>query len=371
MFHNVKRVVVKVGTSTITYPTYRLNLDRMERLVREIADLTNRGMEVVLVTSGAISAGLSRLGFSQRPATLPAKQAVAAVGQGLLMQVYEKLFAEYGQVVAQVLLTREDLRSRERYLNSRHTLLELLRYRVVPIVNENDTVAVEEIKFGDNDTLSALVAALVGADLLLVLSDVDGVNTADPRQNPDARLVDVVTSLDELAEAAGGAGSSRGTGGMVTKFQAARIACRSGIPMVIAHGGRDGVIHAAVTGADVGTLFLPEEERLNSRKRWLAFYHQPLGEIFVDDGAKTALMEAGKSLLPIGITRVSGAFAAGDLVTIRDGEGKEIGRGLSNYSAQEVELIKGHHSEALPQILGRKDYDEVIHRDNLVLFPEE
>ena len=364
-------MVVKVGTSTITYPTYRLNLERMERLVREIADLANRGIEVVLVTSGAISAGLSRLGFSQRPATLPAKQAVAAVGQGLLMQVYEKLFAEYGQVVAQVLLTREDLRSRERYLNSRHTLLELLRYNAVPIVNENDTVAVEEIKFGDNDTLSALVAALVGADLLLVLSDVDGVYTADPRQHPDARLVDMVTSVDGLAEAGGGAGSARGTGGMVTKFQAARIACRSGIPMIIAHGSRDGVIHAAVDGKDVGTLFLPETERLNSRKQWLAFYHRPMGQIFVDEGAKTALLDAGKSLLPIGITKVLGSFAAGDLVVVLDEEGKEIGRGISNYAAAEVESIKGHHSEALPQILGRKDYDEVIHRDNLALFPEE
>lgn len=363
--------MVKVGTSSIAYPTYRLNLERMERLVREIADLTNRGMEVVLVTSGAISAGVSRLGFSQRPITLPAKQAVAAVGQGLLMQVYEKLFSEYGQVVAQVLLTREDLKSRERYLNSRHTLLELLRYRVVPIVNENDTVAVDEIKFGDNDTLSALVAALVGADLLLILSDVDGVFTADPRQHPNARLLDTVTNIDAMAVVAGGAGSARGTGGMITKFQAARIASRSGIPMIVASGSRDGVIHSVVDGESVGTLFVPETDRLSSRKQWLAFYHQPQGRIHIDKGARRALLEAGKSLLPIGVTHVEGAFAAGDLIAILDDEAREVGRGLVNYASAEVDRIKGHRSDDISGILGRKDYDEVIHRDNLVLFPEE
>jgi len=343
----------------------------MERLAREITDLNNRGMEVVLVTSGAIGAGVSRLGLSKRPTTLPAQQAVAAVGQGLLMQVYEKLFSEYGQVVAQVLLTREDLNSRERYLNSRHTLLELLRYRVVPIVNENDTVAVDEIRFGDNDTLSALVAALMGADLLLVLSDVDGVYTSDPRMNPDARLLDIVTSIDDVAQAAGGAGSTRGTGGMVTKFQAAKIASRSGIPMIIAQGSQEGVIHAAVDGESVGTLFLPEADRLNSRKQWLAFYHQPQGRVYIDGGAKTALLESGKSLLPIGITEVAGSFAAGDLIAVLDQEEREIGRGLSNYTSVEVGQIKGHRSDAIVQILGHKDYDEVIHRDNLVLFPEE
>ena len=364
-------MVVKVGTSSITYPTYRLNLERMERLAREIADLTNRGMEIVLVTSGAIGAGISRLGFTQRPTTLPAKQAVAAVGQGLLMQVYEKLFSEYGQVVAQVLLTREDLNSRERYLNSRHTLLELMRYRVVPIVNENDTVAVDEIKFGDNDTLSALVAALVGADLLLLLSDVDGVYTSDPRQNPDAQLIDVIMSIDDIIGSAGGAGSARGTGGMITKFQAGRIASRSGIPMIIAQGSRDGVIHSAVDGGQVGTLFLPETDRLNARKQWLAFYHQPQGQIRIDSGAKTALFRAGKSLLAIGITQVQGSFAAGDLISILDEASREIGRGLSNYDSGEVEKIKGRHSDAITGILGHKDYDEVIHRDNLVLFPEE
>ncbi len=363
--------MIKVGTSSITYPTYRLNLQRLESLVREIADLNNRGMDVVLVTSGAIGAGISRLGFTQRPTTLPAKQAVAAVGQGLLMQVYEKLFSEYGQVVAQVLLTREDLNSRVRYLNSRHTLLELLRYRAVPIVNENDTVAVDEIKFGDNDTLSALVAALVGADLLLVLSDVDGVYTSDPRLNPDAKLLDVITSIDEFAPVAGGAGSAQGTGGMMTKFQAARIACRSGIPMIIAQGSRAGVIHDVVAAKPVGTLFLPEADRLNSRKQWLAFYHQPQGRVCVDDGARQALLGAGKSLLPIGITQVLGSFAAGDLISVIDAENREIGRGLSNFTSGEIDLIKGHRSDAIDRFLDHKDYDEVIHRDNLVLFPEE
>mgnify|MGYP003773873193 CR=1 FL=1 len=339
--------------------------------MREIADLNNRGMEVVLVTSGAIGAGISRLGFTERPTTLPAKQAVAAVGQGLLMQVYEKLFSEYGQVVAQVLLTRDDLNSRTRYLNSRHTLLELLRYRVVPIVNENDTVSVDEIKFGDNDTLSALVAALVGADLLVVLSDIDGVFTADPRLDPTAELVEVITNIEKFAAMAGGSGSSRGTGGMVTKFQAARIACRSGIPMIIANGGKPGLIHQIVDGSPIGTLFLPEENRLNSRKQWLAFYHQPLGSVYVDDGARSALVEAGKSLLPVGVVRAKGDFAAGDLVSILDLNGGEIGRGLVNFSASEIQLIKGHNSQVIDGLLKQKDYDEVIHRDNLVLFPKE
>ena len=274
----------------------------------------------------------------------------------------KKLFAEYSQVVAQVLLTRE-ITSRERYLNSRHTLLELLRYRV-KIVNENDTVAVEEIKFGDNDTLSALVAALVGADLLLVLSDVDGVYTADPRQDPDAQLVDIVTSIEELAEAAGGAGSARGTGGMVTKFQAARIACRSGIPMIIAHGAEGNP--RSSSGKDVGTLFC--RMRSSSTAKTVVGLPSPL-ERSCRRWSQTALMDAGKAFCQSGSPRYN--FAAGDLVIVRDEEGKEIGRGLTNYAAKEVELIKGHHSEELPRILGRKDYEEVIHRDNLVLFPEE
>ena len=360
-----------MGTSTITYPTYRLNLARLETLVREIADLNNQGLEVVLVTSGAIGAGISRLGLSERPKTLPAKQAAAAVGQGLLMQVYEKLFSEYGQIVAQVLLTRDDLDSRDRYLSSRHTLLELLRCQVVPIVNENDTVAVDEIKFGDNDTLSALVAALVGADLLLVLSDIDGVYTADPRQDPDAQLLDVIADVEKFASVAQGPGSGLGTGGMMTKFQAARIATSSGIPMVIACGAEPGAIHQVVGRKAVGTLFLPENERLSSKKQWLAFYHKPQGKVYIDDGARQALLESGKSLLPIGITRLEGTFAAGDLVSIIDSSGQEIGRGLSNYTSTEVQLIQGRHSNAIEKLLNHRDYDEIIHRDNLVLLRSE
>lgn len=360
-----------MGTSTITHSTYRLNLNRLEQLTRQIADLVNAGREVVLVSSGAISAGMSRLGLTQPPATIPAQQAVAAIGQGLLMQVYEKLFAEYGHIVAQVLLTREDFTSRQRYLNSRNTFSELLQYGVIPIVNENDTVAVDEIKFGDNDTLSALVAALVGADLLLILSDVDGVYTADPRQDPTARLINTVEDIDSLGVAAGGAGTDRGTGGMATKLQAARIATRSGVPMIIARGSCDNIIHAVLTAQPVGTLFVPEEAKLNSRKRWLAFYQRPRGRVVVDDGAAAALVKAGKSLLPIGVTRVEGSFRKGDLIAVTDLQGREIARGLSNYGADELSRIRGRRSREIEAVLGYKACDEVIHRDNLVICGNE
>jgi glutamate 5-kinase len=364
----VHRLVVKVGTSTITHATGKLDLGQMEKLVREISDVANSGKDVLLVTSGAIGAGMSRLGLDKRPATLPGKQAMAAVGQGLLMQIYEKLFSEYGQTVAQVLLTREDLNDRRRFLNSRNTLLTLLDYGVIPIINENDTVAVEEIRVGDNDTLSALVSGLVGADLLIILSDVDGVFTADPRIDPEARVLTEIRDITpKLWDAAGGAGSSRGTGGMVTKLEAARITTASGGAMVIANGREQGVIGRILSGEPLGTLFHQQDHALQGRKRWIAFYQRPRGRVIIDQGAQQALVNMGKSLLPVGVVDVEGDFAPGDVVRVVDEKGLELARGLVNYSSSELVKIKGLSTQKVEELLGYRDYDEVIHRDNLAL----
>lgn len=340
---------------------------RIDRLVRQLVDAVNQGKELVLVTSGAIGAGMSRLGLKERPRSVPGQQAVAAVGQGLLMQVYEKLFAEYGHVVAQVLLTREDLQNRRRYLNSRNTLLKLFEYGAIPIVNENDTVAVDEIRFGDNDTLSALVASLIDADLLVILSDVDGLYSGNPQTDPHARRLDVVREVTpELWKAAQGPGSALGTGGMVTKLEAARIAMASGCAMVVAHGAEEEVLLKILAGERVGTLFLPRE-RMTGRKRWIAFLQQPRGVLSVDEGAGRALTREGKSLLPIGIVKVEGTFKQGDLVRVLDPSGREIARGLVNYSSKEVRQIQGLKTAEIEATLGMKAYDEVIHRDNLVI----
>ncbi|MGE5554462.1 MAG: glutamate 5-kinase [Betaproteobacteria bacterium] len=363
-----RRLVVKVGTSTVTHPTGKLNLSGLERVVRQVADVANAGCEVVVVTSGAVGAGLGRLGWSRRPATIPEKQAVAAVGQSLLMQIYEKLFGEYGLTIAQVLLTREDVADRRRYLNARTTLLTLLSYGVVPIINENDTVAVEELKFGDNDTLSALVAGLISADLLVILSDIDGLYTADPRRDPQARLIPRVEEVTAEVEAlAGGAGTARGTGGMITKLAAARIATSCGVSMLIANAARPAVLQDALAGKEVGTWF-PARARLDSRKRWIAFNVPPAGQLVVDDGARKALAERGKSLLPSGLVRVVGEFEAGDAVAILDLDGTEFARGLTNYSSTDLERVKGLHSAEIAKVLGERFYEEVVHRDNLVLL---
>lgn len=367
IFSKAQRIVVKVGTSTLTHKTGKLNLLQLENIVRQLADLCNQGKQVILVTSGAVGAGVEKLGLSGKPKTMPEKQAAAAVGQGVLLHMYEKLFAEYGQVVGQVLLTREDLADRKRYLNARHTFLTLLEFGVLPIVNENDTVAVEEIKLGDNDTLSALVASLVDADLLILLTDTDGLYDGNPRTNPFAKLIPVIEEITpEIERLAGGAGSALGTGGMATKLQAAKIATNSGIPMVIAHGAKPGIIGDIISGHFRGTLFVPGE-RLQSRKRWIAFGSHIQGKLIVDAGAKKALLEDGSSLLPIGITAVEGDFEVGNVVSVVGPEGLEFARGIVNYASWEIEKIKGKNTNQISAILGYKDYDEVIHRDNLVI----
>ena len=369
LVNNAQKIVVKVGTSTLTHKNGKLNLEQIELLVRQLSDLRNQGKDVVLVSSGAIGAGMGKLNLEERPKTIPEKQAVAAVGQGILLHIYEKIFAEYGQATAQLLLTKADLEHRQRFLNARNTLLTLLKLGVIPIVNENDTVAFEEIKFGDNDTLAALVGTLIDADLIILLTDIDGFYNGDPRKRKDAKRISVVETIDAQVERlAGSVGSKFGSGGMATKIAAASIAVNAGIPLMIAHGAEPHIIRKLTGGEDMGTLFLPIEMKPHLRKKWIAFGSHVSGRLMVDDGAKDALIHKGKSLLPSGITAVEGDFAAGDVVEIVDAQGREFARGISNYSWMELHKIKGQKSKNICPILGYKDYDEVIHRDNLSLI---
>lgn len=361
-----RRVVVKIGTSTLTHPNGQLNLRRIESLVREIADLHNQDMEVLVVSSGAIGVGATRMGYKKVPRTMPEKQALAAIGQGALLHLYEKLFAEYGKTVAQVLITRGDLDERLRYLNATNALLAILGMHVIPIINENDTVVVEEIKFGDNDTLSALVAGIVDADFLLILSDVDGFYSSDPRQDTDAYLLSEIDEITpEMDEHSHTRGSSFSSGGMYTKLRAARICMAAGIPMVIANSAEENVIRRVVAGEELGTLFIPRDERMHARKKWIAFGSVTQGTIRVDSGACLALLERGKSLLPSGVSAAEGEFDRGAIVAVVDMDGAEIARGVVNYSAAEIRQIAGKKTTEIAKILGDKDYDEVIHRNNL------
>ncbi|MEW5952268.1 MAG: glutamate 5-kinase [Bacillota bacterium] len=362
-----KRLVVKVGSSSLTHPTGKLNLALMENLVRQMADLYNSGREVILVTSGAIGVGLGKLRYTGRPKTIPEKQAAAAVGQGILMQMYEKFFAEYGVTVGQVLLTREDFSHRRRFLNARNTLHALLHLEVIPVINENDTVAVDEIKLGDNDNLAALVGVLVDAQLLVLLSDVDGLYTGDPRKDPGAVLIrDVEELTGEIEALAGGAGTGVGTGGMITKIQAARVGMHCGLITVIANAGEQDALRRIIAGEQLGTAFWPSV-KMQHKKSWIAYSSAVHGKIHVDEGAARALLKNGKSLLPSGIVGVEGNFDIGNTVAIFGPDNREIGRGIVNYSADEVARIKGVQTKDIERVLGYKDYDEVIHRNNLAL----
>ena len=365
-----KRIVVKVGTSTITYPNGKMNFTQIERLARELTDLSNQGREIILVTSGAVAVGVDRLGLAEKPKTIPGKQAAAAVGQGILMHVYEKLFGEYGQIVAQVLLTKGDAVDRHRYTNSRNTFQALLEQKVIPIVNENDVVALDELKIGDNDNMSALVAGIVDADVDIILSDVAGLYTANPQTNPSATLLSEVTDITpEIEASAGGAGTKNAVGGMFTKLQAAKAAVSSGINLVIASGEEPNVITRILNGEEVGTLFVSKENRLQFRKRWLAFGARIMGKIVVDDGCANAICKAGGcSILPAGITTVVGCFETGNTISVVDGSGHEMARGLTNYSSEELNIIKGAKTSEIEELIGHKHFDEVIHRDNLVIL---
>lgn len=364
-----KRIVVKVGTRLLTHESGQLNLSFIERLVRELADLKNQGKEIVLVSSGAIGAGMGRLRLKCRPESIPELQAAAAVGQGVLIQLYEKFFLEYGQIVAQILLTRADFAGRGRYLNASNTIFTLLRWGVVPVINENDTVSFQEIKLGDNDRLSALVAGLCDADLLVLLTTADGLYEADPGITPGVRLIPEVPEITpEIKACAAGTGDRLATGGMITKLQAASIATNSGVGMVIAGGRQAGTLHRILSGEAVGTYFHPQKNYLNRRKRWIAYGRVVKGSVIVDDGAKNALCRGGKSLLPVGVLSVSGSFRKGALIAVCDRAGREIGRGLSSFSSDELLRIKEHSSSDIIRLIGREAGDEVIHRDNLVVY---
>lgn len=365
-----KRIVIKVGSSTITYPNGKVNYEKIEKLARIMADLQNSGHEMILVSSGAGAVGVGRLKFEGKPKDMPGKQACAAVGQGILMHIYERLFAEYGQTVAQVLLTRADTLDRHHYANSCNTFQKLLEWGVIPVVNENDVVAIDEFKIGDNDNLSALVAGIVDADVDILLSDVDGLYTANPQSHPDARLISEVPEITpELEAMAGGAGSKNGTGGMITKIQAAKVANSSGIALVIASGEDPEVLRQILRGDAVGTLFVPHISHLQARKQWLAFGAKVEGALIVDAGLEKALKQKGScSILPVGIKAVRGDFESGVTVSVADEKGHELARGLVNYDAQEIRKILGKKTGDVESVLGYIHTDEVIHRDNLVIM---
>ncbi|MBW2646060.1 MAG: glutamate 5-kinase [Deltaproteobacteria bacterium] len=367
----VRRVVVKVGSGVLT-KDLDLNTEIINRLAAEICWLIQtKGVEVLLVSSGAIASGLKKVGLSSHPADIPKKQATAAVGQSRLIMEYEKAFERCGQKVAQILLTMDDLSNRRRYLNARNTLYTLLGWDIVPIINENDTVVVKEIKFGDNDTLSAMITHLMDADLLINLTDIDGLHDKDPRVNSDATLFPLVRTIDRtLEKAACKTPGAVGTGGMYSKVQAAKKVTLSGIPMIIANGLVPDVLKRIFEAQEIGTLFLPRKERMASRKCWIAFTLKPKGVITVDQGARRAIVEQGKSLLPAGIIDVQGSFGIGAPVQCVDSNKKPIATGLVNYPASDIRKMMGLKTGQIEKQLGYKYYDEVIHRDNLVVNTE-
>lgn len=354
LLKNVSRIVVKLGTGVLTDSRKQPDLAQMEQLVAQVAAQRKQGREILMVTSGAVGAGMGALGFERRPIELAELQACAAVGQSRLMAIYERLFEKHGLHVAQVLLTHDDLEHHERHLNARNTLIALLHRGVIPIINENDAVSITELKFGDNDKLSALVASLLPADLLVILTTVDGL--MENFGTPACRVISRVDKLDSSVEKmAGGTTSVTAVGGMESKIKAARIVIRSGIPLVIASGRKKTVLDSVLKGNDEGTLFVPRPYKMRGRKRWIAFFHHPKGVLFVDDGARKALREGGKSLLPVGVIRHEGGFVAGDIVRICDADGTEFARGITAFDSQDFPCRK-------------KSTLEVVHRDNLVVL---
>jgi len=366
-----RRVVVKVGTNLLTAGTDRLDLDVMASLVGQIARLRQRGAQVVVVSSGAVAAGKQRLGQSTLHEELTQRQVWAAVGQGLLMAAYDQLFKWHDVKIAQALLTRADLQNRVSYLNARNTFQALLGLDVIPIVNENDVVAVDEladVRIGDNDNLSAMVASLVEADVLVLLTDIDGLYSADPKRDPNARLMPLVDHIDAAVEAAAGTvGSSRGIGGMVTKLQAAKLATASGVAVIIANGQTPEVLPRLADGEPLGTLFSAASSRMESRKRWMLAGLTRRGFVSVDSGAAAALRTRNTSLLPAGVARVTGEFRRGDVVALNDAAGQPVAYGIVNYDSEDLTRLKGLHSGQIQDVLGRHFGDEVVHRDNLVL----
>jgi glutamate 5-kinase len=366
-FERARRVVVKVGSNVLT-ARQGLNIPVMRSIAGQISRLMEAGREVILVSSGAMASGLKKIGLERRPDGLPQRQAVAAVGQAGLIMEYEKAFERHRLKAAQILLTSEDLSSRKRYLNARNTLNTLLDWKIVPIINENDTVSVEEIKLGDNDNLAAMITLLMDADLLVVLSDIDGLFTRDPRTEPDAELIPVVGVITKSTEkAAGSIPGPLGTGGMMSKINAARKVNSAGVPMVVAKGDKPDILVRLFDGEAHGTYFVPRRHKLTRRKCWIAFSLKPKGILTIDAGACTAVTRRGKSLLASGIVGVQGEFTVGAPVEFQAPGGEAVGVGLVNYGAADIRRIMGLRSQHISQVLGQKPYDEVIHRDNLVI----
>ena len=364
---NVKKVLIKIGSAVLTGKD-GLDLQIIEQLVDEIADLTKKGYQVVIVTSGAIASGKHRMGIDGPLKSMPQKQAAAAVGQGRLMRVYSNAFGKHGIYVAQILLTMSDLTDRKRFLNVRNTLSTLMEWGVIAVINENDTVAVDEIKFGDNDHLAAMMANITEAHLLINLTSTEGLYDKNPALSKKAKVISLVKEITEKIEAAATADTtSVGMGGMKSKVIAARKVTAFGIPYIIASGRDKGILQAIIAGKEKGTLFLPMSEHLNSRKYWIAFTLRSRGKLIIDDGARMAIVEQGKSLLPSGIIDVEGDFGVGDPVICVDGHGVTQAKGLVNYGSQEIHKIMGLKSSKIEQVLGYKDYDEVIHRDNMAV----
>jgi glutamate 5-kinase len=364
----VKRIVVKVGSGVLTAKD-GLNTRIIHALSKEICEFRERGLEVVLVSSGAIASGLKKTGMSERPKSISHQQALAAVGQSSLMMAYERAFGRHGQKVAQILITRDDLNHRRRYLNARNTIFTLLSWSMIPIINENDTVVVDEIKFGDNDNLSAMVTNLTESQLLINLTDIDGLFDKDPRIHKDAVLIKVVEKVDrELMKYANAIPGFLGTGGMASKIKAAQKAAFGGVPTIIANGFKRHVLKRILMGEEEGTLFMPQDVTLCSRKRWIAFTKSQKGEVRIDRGAEEALTHFGKSLLPSGIREVKGRFGLGDCVVLQGENGEDLAVGLVNYSSGDIRKIMGLKSSEIESVLGYKHDDEVIHRDNLVIL---
>jgi len=365
---NTRRWVVKIGSALLTNDGQGLNLDGISTWVEQLVQLKQQGVDIVLVSSGSVAEGMSRLGWQQRPKSLHQLQAAAAVGQMGLVQAYESRFKRHNVQSAQILLTDDDLSNRERYLNARSTLITLIDLGVIPIINENDTVVTDEIRFGDNDTLAALVANLIEAEMLVILTDQQGMFDSDPRQNQTARLInETEVNAPELDEMAGGGGGHLGRGGMQTKVRAARLAARSGCATLIAAGTEQMVLTRLFKGEPIGTLLTPDQEPLAARKQWLAGHLRVKGQLLIDNGAVEVLRQSGKSLLPVGVKGVSGSFQRGEVVACIGANGVEVARGLVNYSSEETRQILGHSSQEIESILGYVDEAELIHRDHMVL----
>ncbi|MBU1697630.1 MAG: glutamate 5-kinase [Proteobacteria bacterium] len=364
---NARRVVVKLGSNVITAKN-SLNLELIESISSQISHLMDNGVEVILVSSGAMAAGLRKMGMDRRPDEIPKRQAISAIGQSGLMNAYEKSFGQFNKKVAQILLTAEDLNNRKRYLNARNTLHTLIKWKVVPIINENDTIMVEEIKLGDNDNLAAMITILMDADFLFVLTDIDGLYNKDPRQHSDAKLIPRVTRFKkEIEDFASEIPGTLGTGGMLSKIQAAQKVTSAGIPMIVARGNIPDVLLHLFDGKEYGTYFVPKKEKMPRRKCWIAYTLAPKGSLVIDDGAVRAVQLNGKSLLATGIVSVEGDFEEGAAVSFKTTANEIIGTGLVNYRSLDINLIKGLKTSQIKGCLGGKHYDEVIHRDNLVL----